>query len=109
MTKEILVIDDNSDIRQLISGILRDQGMKVREAANYDQASFEIDKQLPDIAVIDVKLDKGDKDGIDLLKKIKSINDLVPVIVISGHRASDLGASMPCTSAGMVLEPVLKP
>ena len=76
---------DNIDIRNLISSILRDKNYEVREAANYDQATFEIDKKLPDIAIIDVKLDKGDKDGIDLLKKIKKITDLVPVIMISGH------------------------
>ena len=85
MKNEILVIDDNFDIRNLISNILKDKNYNVREAANYDQAAFEIDKQLPDLAVIDVKLDKGDKDGIDLLKKIKQISDLVPVIMISGH------------------------
>ena len=85
MKNEILVVDDNFDIRNLISNILKDKNYKVREAANFDQAAFEIDKQLPDIAVIDVKLDKGDKDGIDLLKKIKKITDLVPVIMISGH------------------------
>tara|TARA_Y100001970_G_scaffold76736_1_gene97464 strand:+ start:1263 stop:2624 length:1362 start_codon:yes stop_codon:yes gene_type:complete len=85
MKHEILVIDDNFDIRNLISGILKDKNYTVREAANYDQAVFEIDKKLPDLAIIDVKLDKGDKDGIDLLKKIKKITDLVPVIMISGH------------------------
>jgi len=85
MKHEVLVIDDNIDIRNLISSILRDKNYEVREAANYDQATFEIDKKLPDIAIIDVKLDKGDKDGIDLLKKIKKITDLVPVIMISGH------------------------
>ena len=85
MKNEVLIIDDNFDIRNLISGILKDKNYKVREAANYDQAAFEINKQLPDLAVIDVKLDKGDKDGIDLLKKIKQISDLVPVIMISGH------------------------
>ena len=85
MKNEILVVDDNFDIRNLISNILKDKNFIVREAANFDQASFEIDKQLPDVAVIDVKLDKGDKDGIDLLKKIKKITDLVPVIMISGH------------------------
>ena len=85
MKNEILVVDDNFDIRNLISNILKDKNYNVREAANFDQASFEIDKQLPDVAVIDVKLDKGDKDGIDLLKKIKKITDLVPVIMISGH------------------------
>ena len=86
MTKEILVVDDNLDIRLLISGILKDKGFVVRVAANYDQASLEINKKLPDVAVVDVKLDKGEnEDGIDLLKKIKKLTDLVPVIMISGH------------------------
>ncbi len=85
MTKEILVIDDNSDIRLLISEILRDKGFIVREAANFDQALNEINKKLPDVSIIDVKLDKGDNDGIELLEHIKKIDDDVPVIMISGH------------------------
>ena len=85
MTNEILVIDDNSDIRQLISGILKDKGFVVREAANFDQAMLEINKKLPDVAIIDVKLDKGDNDGIELLVHLKRIDDDVPVIMISGH------------------------
>ena len=70
MYKEILVIDDNPDIRFLICNILKEQNFKVRSAANYDQAVFEISKRLPDLAIIDIKLDKPDKDGIDLLKLI---------------------------------------
>jgi len=85
MTKEVLVIDDNSDIRQLISGILKDKGFTVREAANFDQALLEINKKLPDVAIIDVKLDKGDNDGIELLGYLKKIDDDIPVIMISGH------------------------
>ena len=85
MTKEVLVIDDNSDIRQLISGILKDKGFTVREAANYDQALLEINKKLPDVAILDVKLDKGDNDGIELLIHLKKIDEDVPVIMISGH------------------------
>ena len=85
MANEILVIDDNLDIRELISGILRDRGMIVREAANFDQALLEINKKLPDVAVIDVKLDKGDNDGIELLNHIKQKNKDIPVIIISGH------------------------
>ena len=85
MTKEILVIDDNTDIRSLISGILQDKGYVVRLAANFDQALIEINKKIPDVAVIDVKLDKGDNDGIQLLTLIKKIDDDVPVIMISGH------------------------
>ena len=85
MNKEILVIDDNSDIRFLICKIMIDNSYEVRSAANYEQAKFEIMKKLPDLAIIDIKLDKGDKDGIDLLKLIMSINNSVPIIMISGH------------------------
>ena len=85
MHKEILVIDDNPDIRFLVSNILKDQNFTVRTAANYDQAVFEINKKLPDLAIIDIKLDKPDKDGIDLLKLVTQKNKSTPVIMISGH------------------------
>ena len=85
MRNEILVVDDNSDIRLLISNILREKNFSVREAANFDQALIEIKKKMPDAAVIDVKLDKGDRDGIELLTSMKKIDDDVPVIMISGH------------------------
>ena len=85
MFKEILVIDDNPDIRFLICNILKDQNFEVRSAANYDQALFEINKRLPDLAIIDIKLDKPDKDGIDLLKHVIKISKTTPVIMISGH------------------------
>ena len=55
MTNEILVVDDNLDIRLLISSILKDKGFSVREAANFDQALNEINRKVPDAAVIDVK------------------------------------------------------
>ena len=85
MLKEILVIDDNPDIRFLICNILEEQNFKVRSAANYDQAILEINNRLPDLAIVDIKLDKPDKDGIDLLKLINKKNKLTPVIMISGH------------------------
>ncbi len=85
MHKEILVIDDNPDIRYLICNILKEQNFEVRSAANYDQAVLEINKKLPDLAIIDIKLDKPDKDGIDLLKLVTRKNKLTPVIMISGH------------------------
>ena len=85
MHKEILVIDDNPDIRFLICKILKEENFIVRSAANYDQAVIEINKKLPDLAIIDIKLDKTDKDGIDLLESIISKNKLIPVIMISGH------------------------
>ena len=85
MLKEILVIDDNPDIRSLVSNILIEQNYEVRTAANYDQAIYEINKKLPDLAIIDIKLDKTDKDGIDLLKLVTKKNKSTPVIMISGH------------------------
>ena len=85
MLKEILVIDDNPDIRFLICNILKEQNFAVRSAANYDQAVLEINKRLPDLAIIDIKLDKPDKDGIDLLKLVTKKKNFTQVIMISGH------------------------
>ncbi len=85
MSSEILIVDDNADIRNIINELILDAGYKTRLAANYNQALSEIDKKLPDVAILDVKLDKGDNDGIELLSHIKSKNKDVPVIIISGH------------------------
>ena len=85
MSVEILIVDDNSDIRNILNELILDAGYKTRVAANYNQALNEIDKKIPDVAILDVKLDKGDNDGIELLAHIKSKNKDVPVIVITGH------------------------
>tara|TARA_B100000579_G_scaffold26842_1_gene18873 strand:- start:135 stop:1490 length:1356 start_codon:yes stop_codon:yes gene_type:complete len=85
MSEEILIVDDNADIRNIINELILDAGYKTRLAANYNQALGEIDKKLPDVAILDVKLDKGDNDGIELLSHIKSKNKDTPVIIISGH------------------------
>ena len=85
MNIEILIVDDNSDIRNILNELIIDAGYKTRMAANYNQALKEIDKKMPDVAILDVKLDKGDNDGIQLLSHIKSKNSDVPVIMISGH------------------------
>ena len=67
MTTEILIIDDNADIRNIINDLIIDEGYKTRLAANYNQALREIDKKLPDVAIIDVKLDKSDSDGLEYI------------------------------------------
>ena len=85
MNKEILIIDDNIDIRNIINDLIIEAGYKTRLAANYNQALKEIDKKLPDVAIIDVKLDKGDNDGLELLSHIKNKNNDIPVIIITGH------------------------
>ena len=85
MSTEILIVDDNADIRNIINDLICDAGFKTRLAANYDQALNEIDKKLPDVAIIDVKLDKGDNDGLELLSHIKQKDKNIPVIIITGH------------------------
>ena len=85
MATEILIIDDNADIRNILDELIQDAGYRTRLAANFNQGLSEIDKKLPDVAIIDVKLDKGDNDGIQLLEHIKKKNTDIPVIIISGH------------------------
>ena len=85
MSIEILIVDDNADIRNILNELIIDAGYKTRIAANFNQALSEIDKKIPDVAILDVKLDKGDNDGIELLSHIKSKNKDVPVIIITGH------------------------
>ena len=85
MSIEILIVDDNTDIRNIINDLIIEANYKTRLAANYNQALIEIDKKIPDIAIIDVKLDRGDNDGLELLSHIKSKNKDIPVIIITGH------------------------
>ncbi len=93
MTIEILIVDDNADIRNILKELILDAGYKTRVAANYNQALTEIDKKMPDVAILDVKLDKGENDGIELLSHIKSKNSDVPVIIITGHANVELAVS----------------
>ena len=88
MTTEILIIDDNADIRNIINDLMIEAGYKTRVATNYNQALNEIDKKLPDVAIIDVKLDRGDNDGLDLLQHIKTKDNNIPVIIITGMSLS---------------------
>ena len=55
MTVEILIVDDNADIRNILNELILDAGYKTRVAANYTQALNEIDKKIPDVAILDVK------------------------------------------------------
>ena len=93
MAIEILIVDDNADIRNILNELIIDAGYKTRLAANYNKALSEIDKKMPDVAILDVKLDKGDNDGIELLSHIKSKDKDVPVIIITGHANVELAVS----------------
>ena len=95
MSEEILIVDDNADIRNIINELIIDAGYKTRLAANYNQALTEIDTKLPDVAIIDVKLDKGDNDGILLLDHIKNnIKDILNPYFTTKKNGTGLGLSI---------------
>ena len=82
---DILVVDDERDIRELIGDILRDEGHSVRLAGDSDSAMSEINSDAPDLIILDIWLKDSKLDGIDILKTVKRDNPTVPVVIISGH------------------------
>ena len=82
---DILVIDDEQDIRELIGDILDDEGHSTRLARNSQTAFEEINRAEPDLIILDIWLKDSEFDGIDILKKTKRDNPDIPVVIISGH------------------------
>lgn len=85
MAHDILIVDDETDIRELIGGLLEDEGYIGRYAADADQALAEMRQRAPSLAILDVWLQGSRLDGIELLDEIKRSDPQMPVIVISGH------------------------
>ena len=83
--KRILIIDDEKDIRDSISGILNDEGYNSVTAKNSQEALIKINDNTFDIIILDVWLNNSELDGIQLLKEIKKIDAEIPVLIISGH------------------------
>jgi two-component system nitrogen regulation response regulator NtrX len=82
---DILIVDDERDIRELVSDILKDEGFTTRLAANADTCMAEINAELPALIVLDIWLRDSHMDGIDILKSVKRDHPHVPVVIISGH------------------------
>lgn len=82
---DILIVDDERDIRELISEILIDEGYTTRLAGTSEDAMREVTSQPPGLLILDIWLKDSDMDGIDILKKVKSDYSEVPVVIISGH------------------------
>jgi two-component system nitrogen regulation response regulator NtrX len=82
---DILVVDDERDIRELICDILEDEGYSTRMAANSDECMAELNGEPPGLMVLDIWLKDSNMDGIDILKHVKRDNPDVPVVIISGH------------------------
>ncbi|OLF77962.1 AAA family ATPase [Maricaulis sp. W15] len=85
MARDILIVDDEADIRELIGGLLEDDGYETREAADADGALGEIRARKPSLVILDVWLQGSRLDGIELLDEFRAIDANMPVIVISGH------------------------
>ena len=86
MARDILIVDDEADIRLLISGILSDEGYETREASNSDEALTQIRQRRPSLIVLDIWLQNSSLDGMQLLELVKRQEDLdTPIIMISGH------------------------
>jgi two-component system nitrogen regulation response regulator NtrX len=82
---DILITDDERDIRELISDILKDEGFTTRLAANADQCMAEIAKEKPALMILDIWLKDSHMDGIDILKSVKRDHPEIPIVIISGH------------------------
>ncbi|HAD27472.1 MAG TPA: sigma-54-dependent Fis family transcriptional regulator [Rhodobacteraceae bacterium] len=82
---DILIVDDEKDIRELVSDILMDEGFIMRKASNSDETFAEINKRAPDLIILDIWLKESKLDGIDILKTVRRDNPDIPVVIISGH------------------------
>ena len=85
MGREILVVDDEADIRELVAGILQDEGYETRTAGNADEALAALDARLPALVILDIWLQGSRLDGLEILEAIKRAHPDMPVIMISGH------------------------
>lgn len=85
MASDILIVDDEADIRELIGGILEDEGHATRLAKDSDQTLQLIEERRPSLVILDIWLQGSKLDGLELLDRVKKANPDLPVIIISGH------------------------
>ncbi|MEL3891058.1 sigma-54 dependent transcriptional regulator [Ferrovibrio sp. MS7] len=85
MARDILIVDDEADIRNLIAGILEDEGYETRMAGDSDAALREVDSRRPSAVILDIWLQGSRLDGLEILDRIARDHPNVPVIIISGH------------------------
>jgi len=85
MAADILVVDDEADIRELVAGILADEGYAVRTAADSESALASLRARRPALLILDIWMQGGGMDGLELLDLVKSLDPDLPVVMISGH------------------------
>jgi two-component system nitrogen regulation response regulator NtrX len=82
---DVLIVDDEADIRDIISDLLRDEGYSARTAHDADSAFAAIETSAPDLIILDIWLQGSRMDGIEILKSVKRDNPGIPIVIISGH------------------------
>lgn len=85
MAHEILIVDDEADIRMLTAGILQDEGYQTREAGRSDEALKEVETRRPSLVLLDIWLQGSELDGLQILQRIKAHHADIPVLMMSGH------------------------
>ena len=85
MAHDILIVDDEPDIRSLIEGILQDEGYETRSARNSDEALASFRQRRPNLVILDIWLQGSRLDGLGILQAIHGEEPQVPVVMISGH------------------------
>lgn len=93
MALDILIVDDEQDIRELVSGVLEDEGFATRTAANSSEALQALADRRPSLALLDVWLQGSKLDGLQLLEEMKKRDPTLPVLMISGHGNLDTAVS----------------
>ncbi len=93
MTRDILIVDDEADIRGMLQGILQDEGYATRMAANSQQAYAQIKAQAPGLVILDIWLQHSEHDGLEILANIKKEQPDLPVVMISGHGTIETAVS----------------
>lgn len=93
MSTDILIVDDETDIRNLMQGILEDEGYTIRQAANSDQAYKTIETRKPDLLILDIWLQNSAHDGLEILSNMKNTHPDIPIIMISGHGTIETAVS----------------
>ncbi|MBU6166332.1 MAG: sigma-54 dependent transcriptional regulator [Alphaproteobacteria bacterium] len=89
MALDILIVDDEADIRELVAGVLADEGFETRVAANSQQALAALAERRPSLVILDIWLQGSTLDGIELLDAMKARDATLPVVMISGHGTLD--------------------
>jgi two-component system nitrogen regulation response regulator NtrX len=85
MASDILIVDDEADIREMVSGILEDEGHRTRVARDSDEALRAIEERRPQLVVLDIWLQGSRLDGLEVLNVVKKAHPELPVVIISGH------------------------